>query len=251
MERGQTVGVVIARGGSKGLPNKNLRLLGGKPLVAYTIEAARRATWLDRVILSTDSPRIAAVGRRCGAEVPFLRPKALARDRTHTPPVVEHAVRYLERRERLSIEIVVTLQPTSPFRRADHIDAVVRRLMNDRRLESVITVRRAVFPPFWMFTTGDGRLVPFVDDGADYSLKERQELPAVYQPNGAVYATRRSVLAERGVIFSAFTGGRTGFVEMDDLTSIDIDKPEDLLLAEIALRRHPELRARARHGGRR
>lgn len=247
------IGVIIARGGSKGLPNKNLRRLGGKPLVAYTIQAAQAATVLDRVILSTDSSEIAGVGRRYGAEVPFIRPKSLARDTTHTPPVIEHAARYLERREGMRIDIVVTLQPTSPFRRPEHIDAAVKRLAADPKLDSVITVRRAVFPPFWMFTTQSGRLVPFVNDETDYSLRERQELPSIYQPNGAVYATRRRVLAERGVIFAAFGGGRTGFVEMDELASVDIDGAVDLMLAELLLRRYPELKGtiRGRRGARR
>ncbi len=245
MVEGQTVvGVVIARGGSKGLPNKNLRRLGGKPLVAHTIRAASRARTLDHLILSTDSPEIARVGRRYGAEVPFLRPKRLARDSTHTPPVIEHAVRYLERHEGMRVDIVVTLQPTSPFRRPEHIDTAVRRLAADPRLDSVVTVKKASFPPFWMFTSRNGRLVPFVSDRTDYSVRERQQLPAVYQPNGAVYATRRELLATRGVLFSAFRGGRTGYVEMDELASVDVDGPADLLVAGLLLKQHPELLAR-------
>lgn len=242
MIAGQTVvGVVVARGGSKGLPGKNLRRLGGRPLVAHTIQAARQARTLDRLILSTDSAEIARVGKRYGAEVPFLRPKHLARDTTHTPPVIKHAVRYLETRERMKVDIVVTLQPTSPFRRAEHIDLAVRFLANNPRFDSVISVKEVAFPPFWMFRIRNGRLLPFVNDGIDYSLKERQQLPTLYQPNGAVYVTRRSLLKKQGLLFSGFVGGSTGFLRMDQLSSMDIDGPLDLLVARTILKQYPEL----------
>ncbi len=242
MIKGQTVvGVVVARGGSKGLPGKNLRRLGGRPLVAHAVVAASRARTLDRVVLSTDSPEIARVGRRYGAEVPFLRPKHLARDTTHTPPVIEHAVRYLETHAGMKVDLVVTLQPTSPFRRAEHIDAAVRLLVTNPRFDSVITVKEVAFPPFWMFRARNGRLVPFVSDGIDYSVKERQQLSTLYQPNGAVYVTRRSLLKKRGLLFSAFSDGSTGYVKMDPLSSLDIDEPKDLAVAKLVLKEHPDL----------
>jgi len=247
MIKGQTVvGVVLARDGSKGLPGKNLARLGGRPLIAHTILAARGARTLDRVILTTDSPAIAAVGRRYGAEVPFLRPKDLARDTTHTPPVIEHAVRFLERREGCHVDIVVTLQPTSPFRRPEHIDRGVRMLAADPRLDSVVAVKEAAIPPFWVFRTRRGRLVPFVSDGTDYFLKERQQLERTVQPNGALYVTRRRLLAERGILVSAFNGGAAGYVLMDPLTSVDIDGPMDLVVANLLVKRHPELLPRRR-----
>ena len=235
MKRQTVVGVVIARGGSQGLPRKNIRPLRGKPLLAYTLEAAQAARRLDRVILSTDAPEIAEVGKKYGAEVPFLRPKHLAQDKTHTPPVVEHAVCYLEKQEHYRVDLVVTLQPTSPLRRSDHIDAAVKLLLQDRKLDSVISVKEVASPPFWMFRANGKVLVPFVDDGIDYSLKERQELPKLYEPNGAVYVTRRELLRQQGVIFSAFAGGRTGFVVMDSLSSVDIDSHLDLVVAEAIL----------------
>ncbi len=242
MIKGQTVvGVVLARGGSKGLPGKNVTRLGGRPLIAYTILAAKAARTLDRVILTTDSPHIAAVGRRYGAETPFLRPAHLARDTTHTPPVIEHAVRHLERHEGYRVDIVVTLQPTSPFRRPEDIDRGVRVLGNDPGLDSVISVKEAAVPPYWVFRPRRGRLYPFVADGTDYFLKERQQLPPTVQPNGALYVTRRRLLATRGVLVSAFDGGRTGYVLMDGLSSVDIDGPMDLVMAKLLIRRHPAL----------
>src|SRR5581483_1118189 len=122
-----------------GLRNKNLKRLGAHSLLGHTILAAKKSTTLDRILLTTDSPQMARIGRRYGAEVPFLRPAHLARDTTHTPPVIEHAVRHLEREEGYRVDIAVTLQPTSPFRKGQHIDEAVRKLAGHRRLDSVIT----------------------------------------------------------------------------------------------------------------
>lgn len=234
------IGVVIARGGSKGVPGKNLARIGGTPLVGLAILAARKAGMLSRVILSTDSPKIARVGRRYGAEVPFLRPASLARDGTHTPPVLEHAVSFLEGQGQ-KVDVVVTLQASSPFRRAEHIDATVRRLLTNPRLDSVITVKEVPFPPFWMLREKSGVLRPFVEDGVDYSLKERQQMSRIYQPNGAVYATRRDLLKNRGLIFSAFAGGKTGCVVMGGVSSLDVDHPMDLELVKTAFKLNPHL----------
>lgn len=181
--------------------------------------------------------------------MPFLRPAHLARDTTHTPPVIEHAVRFLEEREGCRIDIVVTLQPTSPFRRPEHIDKGVRMLAANPRLDSVIAVKEATIPPYWVFRAVNGRLLPFVQDGTDYFLRERQQLPPTVQPNGALYVTRRRLLAERGILVSAFSGNRTGCFLMDWLTSVDIDGPMDLVVAKLLLKQHPEL-AGARPGGR-
>ena len=242
MTKGKVVmGVITARGGSKGLPGKNLRRLGKYPLLAYTILAAKFSQTLDRVILSTDSPENARVGRRFGAEVPFLRPKYLAQDTTHTPPVIEHALRTLERAEGYRADLVVTLQPTSPFRRPEHIDQGVRMLASRRLLDSVIGVKEAAVPPFWVFRPRGQRLLPFVQNGTDYFLKERQQLPRTVQPNGALYVTRRHLLKRHGVLVSAFRGGATGYLLMDRLSSVDIDGPVDLALAQQLLRLHPEL----------
>lgn len=229
------LGVIPARGGSKGVPGKNLRELGGKPLIAHTIEAATAAGCLDRVLLTTDSPEIAAAGRRYGAEAPWLRPAELAQDTTHTPPVIEHAVAWVEQALGRGVDIVVTLQPTSPFRTAAHIAEAVGHLMARPELDSVISVTAVEFPPFWMLRAEGAQLRPFVQDGVDYTLKERQELPRLVQPNGAIYVTRRALLTERGVLFSAFSGGRTGWLLMDWASSVDIDQELDFVTAEALL----------------
>ena len=234
-ERGGVVAVIPARGGSKGLPGKNLLSLRGRPVLAYTAEAARQARTIDRLLLSTDSPEIAQIGKQCGLHVPFLRPAHLATDTAHTPPVIEHAVSFLEEREGCRVDLVVTLQPTSPLRLSQHIDEAVTLLQRNPELDSVITVSQVELPPFWMFRLKGQLLRPFVDDGVDYSLKERQEMAPVYRPNGAVYVTRRRLLKEKGVLFSAFAGGNTGYVIMDPVSSLDIDTRTDFMVIEAAL----------------
>ena len=218
------------------MPGKNILPLNGKPLLAYTAHAAQQAKTLDRVVLSTDSEEIAEVGRRYDLEVPFLRPAHLATDTAHTPPVIEHAVSFLEEREGYQVDIVVTLQPTSPLRRPEHIDKVVNLLWERPQLDSVITVSEVELPPFWMFRLHGELLRPFVDDGVDYSLTERQEMDRVYRPNGAVYATRRWLLRERGVLLSAFAGGSTGYVIIDQANSLDIDSSTDFMVVEAMLK---------------
>ena len=234
--RGNVVAIIPARGGSKGLPGKNILPLMGKPVLAYTAEAARQAATLDRVILSSDSPEIAEVAKAHGIEVPFLRPAHLATDTSHPTAAIEHLLSFLEEEEGYETEIVVTLQPTSPLRLPEHIDQAVNLLRENTKLDSVITVQEVVLPPFWMLLKDCSRLRPFIDDGVDYSLIRRQDLERVYKPNGAVYATRRQLLREKGVIFSAFSGGNTGYVVMDQATSLEIDTRTDFMVIEAVMK---------------
>lgn len=216
------VAIIPAKGGSKGLPGKNIADLNGRPMIAYTIDAALKSKYIDRVVVSTDDEKIAKISRECGAEVPFLRPKNLAQDTTHTPPVIEHAVRFLEKGG-FKVDIVLTLQPTSPLRVSKQIDEAIT-FMAKSRFSSVVSVRPTDYPPYWMVKVKDNKAVPFVDDGTDYYRKERQQLPRTYQINGAVYATRRDVLAKEKVVISR----NCGAVVMDNITSLDVDTYEDL-----------------------
>lgn len=219
----RVVAIIPARGGSKGLPGKNIMDLCGKPLIAYTIDAARASVSVQAVIVSTDDEAIATVARRAGANVPFLRPPHLATDTAHTPPVILHALDFLERRGE-QYDIVVTLQPTSPLRTSAHIDRAVA-LLAPSDADSVVSVRPTEYPPYWMVRLADrARIAPFVDDGTDYFTLERQQLPATYQINGAVYATRRDALVTEARII---TRRCAGFV-MDAEDALDIDTREDL-----------------------
>ena len=228
--------VIPARGGSKGLPGKNILLLMGKSVLVYTVEAALQARSLDRVILSTDSEEIAEVGRLAGAEVLFMRPAELATDSAHPTAVLEHAVTYLEETEGYITELVVTLQPTSPLRVSSDIDDAVQLLQNNGEMDSVITIMEVGLPPYWVLRTDGPYLRPFIDDGIDYSLMRRQELEQTYRPNGAVYVTRRELLKNRGLIFSAFSQGKTGYVLMDPIRSLDIDTQTDFTVIESILK---------------
>jgi CMP-N-acetylneuraminic acid synthetase len=228
----RVLGVVPARGGSKGVSNKNLRLLAGRPLLAYTAEAARASQRLTRVVLSTDDPVIADTGRALGLDVPFLRPASLAADDTPMLPVLQHAVRALALGG-FDTDVVVLLQPTSPLRRARHIDAAVD-LLASSGAESVVSVTEVPhqFSPVSVLTLDDGRLQPF---GGGPTILRRQDKPRVFARNGpSVLAVRVSTL-ERGSLY----GDDCRALVMSAEESVDIDSVADLEYAEFLMARAP------------
>lgn len=225
----EIVGVIPARGGSKGIPRKNTRNLVGKPLIAFTIEAALKSKLLDRVIVSTNDVKIAEIAKSYGAEVPFLRPTELAKDDTPGLLVIQHAVKYLEDVEACKSDITVILQPTSPLRSERYIDKAVEKLLRTGA-DSVITVCKVKHHPFWSFIAKGDRLYPFLEKGI--AVSRRQDLPKIYAVNGAVYAVRRDVLFEQNSVF----GRDTRAVVMPYEESVDIDDYFDLFVAEMVLK---------------
>ncbi|MEQ1909597.1 MAG: acylneuraminate cytidylyltransferase family protein [Vicinamibacterales bacterium] len=224
----RTLGVIPARGGSKGIPRKNLALVGGRPLLTYTAEASRQSTTLTRVIVSTDDEEIAAVARALGLEVPFPRPAALAADETPMLPVVQHALAEM-RDAGFAADVVVLLQPTSPLRRGDHIDDAVERLARSGAdsVVSVVEVPHQFSPTSVMRLDGD-RLRPFLDAPP---VAGRQSKPRLLARNGpAVLAVRASVVAA-----GSLYGDDCRPLLMSAEDSIDIDTPWDLALAELVL----------------
>ena len=221
------VGIIPARGGSKGIPGKNLVALGGRPLIAHTFEAARASRTLTRIVLSTDSEQIAEFGRAEGIDVPFLRPSSLADDDTPMLAVLQHAIGALESRP----EIIVLLQPTSPLRRAEHIDAAVTLLQRTSAdsVVSVIAVPHQFTPGSLMRVEGD-RIVPFLNETA---AMRRQDKPVLYARNGPAILVTRSQIIESGRLY----GGDTRPYVMSREDSIDIDEPFDLEIAEALLAR--------------
>lgn len=195
----KVLGVVTARGGSKGIPRKNIIPILGKPLIAYTAEAARSSEKLTRVILSTDDEEIANVGQRWGLEVPFLRPPELARDDTPTLPVIQDAIRKLES-ENEFYDAVMILQPTNPLRRPEDIDGAIA-LLEKTGADSVISFTDVgeKHPARMKFIGQDGRVTdpPFAEA---YEGQRRQELPKLYLREGSVYLTRRDVLMKENSI---------------------------------------------------
>ena len=228
-ERG-VLALIPARGGSKGIPRKNLQRIAGQPLVALAVRCAQRARLIDRVIVSTDDDAIAATARRAGAEVPFLRPSALARDATPDWPVFRHALAWLWRQERYRPEIVVHVRPTAPLRRPEDLDRAVRLLRAHPEADCVRSVSPAAQHPRKMWRIGrGGRLTPWAQANGlreAYNLP-RQRLEAVYAHNGVVDAIRtRTIEGQRSM---------TGRVILPLVTptgvSVDIDGAHELWLA--------------------
>lgn len=223
----RVLGIVPARGGSKGIPRKNVRLLGGRPLLAHTADAALAARRLSRVVLTTDDEEIAEAGRRCGLEVPFLRPAELARDDTPTLPVLQHAVAELERAGD-RFDAVCLLQPTSPLRRAGDIDGCIELLASEG-LDSVVSVLPVPHEhnPHWVyFRDAEGLLR--LSTGEEQPIPRRQELPPAFYRDGAVYVVRRDVLMNGGSLY----GRRLGGYLTDPARNVNLDTPADWDRAE-------------------
>lgn len=217
--------VIPARGGSKGIPRKNIALLRGRPLIAYTIDASRAATSLERIVVSTDDAEIAAVSRSLGAEV-VMRPAELASDESGTLSVLQHVVAELAGAG-YRPDAVMTLQPTSPLRTSVHIDEAARAFANDPLADSLVScieVPHVFHPRSVMRRTAEGYLVPFLDLPQP---GRRQDKEPVFARNGAaIYITRTERLGT--FIF----GGRLIPYMMPEAASTDIDCPADLAAVE-------------------
>lgn len=228
MNKDKALYIIPARGGSKGIPGKNIKPLGGKPLIAYTIEAARGAGAPDsRIIVSTDDGRIAAVARGCGLATDYMRPAALGGDTVGSREVILDVMDWADRRG-IDYEAVVLLQPTSPFRTADDISGAVA--LYDGSLDMVVSVTEAASNPYYncFETDGDGYLHVSKGDGL---ITRRQDAPKAWEYNGAVYVINpRSI---REMPLGAFKR-RVPFV-MPRSRSIDLDTPTDWLVAEALL----------------
>jgi len=214
------LGVIAARGGSKGLPGKNVADLAGKPMVAWSIGAARGSRYLDRVILSSDDADIIAAAREVGCEVPFVRPENLSGDEARIEDALIHALDNVEGR----FDYLVLLQATSPFRQAVDIDAAIACCARTGA-PACVTIVDVGKSPYWMFQLGeDQRLAPILPGG---TKKHRQQLPRAYAANGAVYVAEVSWFREHMTFYTAETVGQG----MPPERSIDIDTPLDLKLA--------------------
>jgi CMP-N-acetylneuraminic acid synthetase len=232
----RVLAVVPARGGSKGIPRKNLQLLGGRPLVAHAVAAALSATLVSRVVCSTDDADIAAAAREAGADVPFLRPPELAQDTTEDWPVFVHALDWLAQHANWVPELVVNLRPTSPLRTPRHVDDAIRLLLSSGA-DSVKAVCLARQHPHKMWVRHAGaEIEPYVQTpfrlarGPDVP---RAELEDVYWQNGVVDVTRHAVIREQHVMI----GRRVAGLVTSQEESIDIDTPIDLALAELLFAR--------------
>ena len=236
MKKKRVLGVITARGGSKGLPGKNTKLLGGKPLVAWTIQAAQKSKHIDDLIISTDDAEIARISAEWGGSVPFMRPSELALDATPHLPVMQHAVTEMERRTAVMYDYAVILQPTSPFRKPEYIDETFETLMREGA-DSAVTVYEidGSDHPMKIKKIEGSRLLA-------YTLEEpegarRQDLPRAYKRSSDVYAMTRACLMEKGQLY----GDHVAAHVVPSRWVIDIDDELDWLVAEELARQWSDL----------
>ena len=223
-----SLGVVHARGGSKRIPHKNIKLLNGYPLIAYIIRAAL-SSQIDRVIVSTDDSEIAAIAKKFEAEVPFMRPSEISED-VPSERVTCHALDWAEANENCNYEVVVTLQPTTPFIEPSDIDNCLEKLSNNLEIESCFTAVRVTEPPQWMFAVeGDLQIAKtFMNGDISGERGVYQELPPLFLPNGGAYATRVKALRKQNILIA----NPAAIVAVNHEKSVDIDEPIDWVLAE-------------------
>ena len=228
----RVLGIVPARGGSKGVPRKSIRRLGGVPLLCYTATAALAARQLTRVVLSTDDDEIADIGRRAGMEVPFLRPAGLADDAAPMLGVVRHAIEAIEAIDPEPWDAVCLLQPTVPFRDPTEIDACVT-LLAATGADCALTVRTipAEHHPLWAYVEGPDRTLRLFTGDTEPRTR-RQDLPRAYHRDGSVYVTRRDVVMHANSLY----GGRVVGLTMDGEARVNIDTMADWARAERLLR---------------
>ncbi len=219
----RVLGLVPARGGSKGVIRKNLRPVNNIPLVAWTIDSAKSSKYIDRLIVSTDDSEIAEVSEKAGAEIPFLRPARFAKDDSTTADVVGHAFETLDEK----YDIIVVLQPTSPLRKSSDIDECIRLCMESSH--SSVSVTKSAKTPNWMYTLNNGRLSPILPNNEHVS--RRQDAPCVYELNGAVYAIKSSEFLKS----KQFVSDRTLAYVMPKERSLDIDTELDFVLLDVLI----------------
>jgi len=218
--------IITARGGSKGIPRKNIKDLAGKPLIAYTIEEANKSKYLTRTILSTDDQEIADISKKYGCDVPFMRPDEYAQDESTSMEVVQHALKWLKENNKEEYNYLMILQPTSPLRIAEDIDACIEKIV-DTDADSVMSMMELVdFSLKKLKRIENDKIVSFLEDEGTSSSR-RQDLDKVYKRNCAIYLTKIELIM-KGDLF----GEVSRPVIMPEERSVDINEPIDFELAE-------------------
>ena len=224
------LGIIPARGGSKGIPGKNIKNLGNKPLLQYTFESAKRSRFLNRVILSSDNQEIISVAEKLDLEIPFIRPKELARDETPSIDVIIHALHHFQQ-EDINFDAVCLLQPTTPFRKEDLIDQAIEKFENGN-FDSLVSVRKVPdeFNPHWIFEEKNGSL--HLATGEKEMIPRRQDLPTAYFRDGAVYLTKTEIIINQHSLY----GQNIGFIENEEGDHVNLDSLQDWKKAEAILK---------------
>lgn len=220
----KVLAIIPARGGSKGVPLKNIRKLNGKPLIKYTIDAAKKSKLLDRIIVSTDNERISTLAKKYGADVPFRRPKKISGSQATQFQVIKHTLNFLKT-QKYYPDIVVLLQPTSPFRTAKIIDDSINKLIKSKAtcVVSVMPIKQHPFASFWI---KNGMLTPFKKDFDSHGI--RQKRPILFYPTGSVY----TFLAKNLTQYKSIYGPKMKPI-VEDESSLDIDTPLDFFICEM------------------
>lgn len=231
-QKHKILGIIPARGGSKGVPEKNIRTLNGQPLIYYTIQAARQSAMLTEFVVSTESEKIAGICKEYDVEFPFMRPEELAEDLVESHPVIRHALDEMERINKVKYEYFIMLQPTTPLRTAQDIDESLNILISTGA-DSVVSVVDVggTHPMRMKRIVGGNILINYIDQGFE-NMKPRQELPPVYIRNGAIYASKCSVLHDLGVLVGEDC--RANVMPQD--RSINIDTMVDFIVADYMLK---------------
>ena len=223
------IAIIPARKGSKGIPNKNIKYICGKPLIAYSIEVALNSELIDDVYVSTDSEQIAKISKDYGAKV-IKRPSYLAQDKSQTFDAIEHALKWIQKNKKYKPDLIVILEPPSPTRKANEIDLAIEMLLNDLEADSLRGVCEPFQNPYKMWTIEGKYLKPLLKPTTH--KQPRQSLPKVYWQNGHIYVTRYKTIKEHksieGKKILPFIFERTRYV--------DLDEPEDIDVFEFKLR---------------
>ncbi|MCX7835705.1 MAG: acylneuraminate cytidylyltransferase family protein [bacterium] len=223
--------VIPARSGSKGLPKKNILLLGGKPLIAHSIEFAKLCPSITKTIVSTDSEEIAGIARQYNCEVPFLRPSELAQDETPMLPVLQHALIEIEKMDKLQYDFLLLLQPTSPFRIPNEFEQCYTMLLQQPEADGIVSVTIPKHNPIgYCVEQKDGYLVELSELSKTYL--RRQDLPTIYMLNGMYFLWRRDFLLSEK---KSWRNGKNLIYVVPSLRSVDIDTLEDFEYAEFLL----------------
>jgi len=222
--------VITARGGSKRLPGKNIKLLNGKPMIAYAIEAVKYSKYADRLIVSTDNPEIASISRQYGAETPFMRPNELSDDTASSLTVLQHAVKWMEDKGNFKPDIVVLIQPTSPLVLAEDVNGTIEKMV-DNDTNSCFSVCEITQRPEWMFIVDGDMARPYIKNVPE--IARFQDFPPLFITNGAVYAMKTDILMKRNMIRDR---QNSSVYLMPSHRSIDIDTPTDFKLAELMMK---------------
>ncbi|PIE49105.1 MAG: acylneuraminate cytidylyltransferase [Flavobacteriales bacterium] len=224
----RVLGLIPARGGSKGIPRKNIKLLNGKPLLQYTTEVALQSKLLSKVIISSDDDEIIRIGKKMGVEVPFKRPNLLANDNSPTLPVIQHALHFFKDKYNEEFDAVCLLQVTTPFRSVEFLDNAIQKFIKSNT-DSLISVQKVphTYNPHWVFVENHLNNL-MIATGDKEIIARRQELPEAFHRDGSIYITKTKVLLDNNSLY----GDSISYIESPKELYVNIDTEKDWEKAE-------------------